>query len=781
MSASGSPVRPPDSSGSPQGESQYRSLFENAPDGIFQTDSQGRYLQVNAALASIYGYASPAALLAAQPNVTGQLYVDSGRRHQFVVLMAQQDVIQDFESQIYRQDGSAVWITETCRAVRDGQGRLLYYEGFVRDISERKRVEDARLWAETERQRVELEQEKTAAALRQSEARNRAMLAAIPDLMFQVNSEGIYTDYLDTDALMDLLPADFDPVGQHLSTYLPPEVAQRRLFYLQQVLSTGQSQLYEQQFELDGKVHFEEVRVVLSGPGEVLFMVRDISERKQTEQALLQKHEELVETMEQLQQAKRAAEVANHAKSAFLANMSHELRTPLNGILGYTQVLMRDRTCSPKQQDGIRTIHQCGSHLLTLINDILDLSKIEAQKIELMPQEFLLKAFLDDVTSICQIRADQKRLRFVYESLGTLPDGIQADEKRLRQILLNLLSNAIKFTPQGQITFRVSVSPRPVAELPAPLYRIRFEVSDTGIGIAPDQLERVFQPFEQVGDYAQRAEGTGLGLTITQKLVALMGGQLQVESALGQGSRFWFEVDVLGSLGAIAPPAIPTTLDVVDYEGPRRTILVVDDRQDNRAVVIGLLEAIGFHLIEAGNGIEGLEKAVDHQPDLILADLVMPVMDGFEMTRRLRKLEAFRTTPIIASSASVFEFDRQRSQQAGYDDFLPKPIQVEELLHKLAIYLDLTWVQDVPAELTVAPAVNLADLVLPPPEELGTLYEAAQIGHIERIIQEATRLQALDPRFAAFAHQVLMLADQFDDGAIAKLIEPQFPSFRPSP
>ncbi|HEY9738412.1 MAG TPA: ATP-binding protein [Trichocoleus sp.] len=762
------------------GEAQYRSLFENAPDGIFQTDAQGRYLQVNPALAQIYGYESSEALLTAQPNLTGRLYVDGSRRRQFVGLMAQQDVIKDFESQIYRQDGCIVWISETCRAVRDQQGNLVYYQGFVRDISDRKRIEHERQRSEADRQRVEREREQAEEALRQSEARNRAMLAAIPDLMFLANSEGVYTEYLDTDALMDLLPPNFNPVGQHISAYLPPEVAQRRLFYLQQVFATGQSQLYEQQFELDGKLHFEEVRVVPSGPDEALFMVRDISERKQTELALLQKHQELIETLEQLQQAKKSAEVANHAKSAFLANMSHELRTPLNGILGYTQVLMRDRTCTPKQQDGIRTIHQCGSHLLTLINDILDLSKIEAQKIELTPQEFHLGAFLDDVTSICQIRVDQKRLRFVYETVGSLPDGIQADEKRLRQILLNLLSNAIKFTSQGQVTFRVSSS-----SLPAPdeiaLYRLRFEISDTGIGIAPDHLEQVFQPFEQVGDYARRAEGTGLGLTITQKLVTLMGGQLHVESTLGQGSRFWFEVDLPGRLGAIAPPSLPTTLNVVGYEGRRRAVLVVDDRQDNRAVVIGLLEALGFHLIEAGNGVEGLEKAVDCQPDLILADLVMPVMDGFEMTRRLRKLEAFRTTPIIASSASVFEFDRQRSQQAGYDDFLPKPIQAEELLHKLALYLDLTWVQDTSSESTATPTVDPAELIMPPLEELGDLYEAAQIGHIERIIQEATRLQALDPSFSAFASQVLALADQFDDGAIAKLLEPQFLSPQSNP
>jgi PAS domain S-box-containing protein len=780
MPVNGSPSGP-DPAPQPQplrAEAQYRSLFENAPDGIFQTDAEGRYLQVNLALARIYGYPSAAALMAAQPNATGKLYVDANRRGEFVTLMAHQDVVQDFESQIYRQDGSIIWITETSRAVRDEQGQLLYYEGFVRDISDRKRVE-------AERQRVETDREHTAVALQQSEARYRAMLAAIPDLMFQVNSEGIYTDYLNKDPAADLLPSDFYPIGQHISEHLPLEVSQRHLAHLQQALTSGHTQLYEQQFQFKGRQYFEEVRVVQSGAAEALFMIRDISERKQAEQALLQKHQELMDTLAQLQQAKQAAEVANQAKSAFLANMSHELRTPLNGILGYTQVLLRDRTCTPKQLDGIRTIHQCGSHLLTLINDILDLSKIEAQKIELTTQEFHLGAFLEDVAGICLIRAQQKQLQFLYETSGDLPEGIRADEKRLRQILLNLLSNAVKFTQQGQVIFRVTGLRRPetwaegaVAEaaLP-PLYRLQFEVTDTGIGIEPDQIDRVFQPFEQVGDYSRRAEGTGLGLTITQRLVALMGGDLQVESAPGKGSRFWFEIDLPGHLGAIAPPLTGSSHDIIGYEGPRYRILVVDDRPDNRAVVLGLLEALDFRLIEAENGVDGLSKAVEHRPDLIIADLVMPIMDGFEMTRRLRKLEGFEHIPIIASSASVFEFDRQRSQQAGYDDFLPKPIQAEELLNKLALYLNLNWVREQPTGQSAdaaAPPVNPDEMVIPPPTELQNLYAATQIGHIERILQEANRIKALDASYAAFADQVLFLANQFDDVAIAQLLEPHF-------
>lgn len=627
-------------------EEQYRSLFENSPDGIFQTDLKGRYLRVNTSLARIYGYGSIADLMADQPNQDGRLYVDPQRRQEFVALMQQQDVIQEFESQIYRRDGSIIWITETCRAVRNGHQRVLYYEGFVRDISA----------------------------------------------------------------------------------------------------------------------------------------------RKQAEQAVLQKNQELMEALEQLQQAKQAAEVANQAKSAFLANMSHELRTPLNGILGYAQILLRDRNASAKQQDGIRTIHQCGNHLLTLINDILDLAKIEAQKIELQPQELPLMTFLEDIADLCRIRAEDKGLDFQYGATGTLPKVVQTDAKRLRQILLNLLSNAIKFTRTGSVQFQVAGSlatpPGSQATTGLPLYSLRFEIIDTGVGIPPSAIAEVFQPFEQVGDYAKRAEGTGLGLTITQKLLQLMGSELQVTSQLHQGSRFWFEVELPGHCGAILPPMPSASQDVTGYHGSRRTILVVDDRRDNRAVLVGLLEPLGFQLIEASNGVEGLARACESWPDLIIADLVMPVMDGFEMTRRLRQQARLQTTPIIASSASVFEFDRQKSQQAGYDDFLPKPIEVEELLQKLQKYLRLEWMRQGQEDKLQAVVENGANrrsdaIILPTPDQLQNLYHAAQIGHIEGIIQEAKRIQTLDQRWEPFSQRVLALAQEFDDVAILQLIEPLFTA--PSP
>jgi signal transduction histidine kinase/CheY-like chemotaxis protein len=483
----------------------------------------------------------------------------------------------------------------------------------------------------------------------------------------------------------------------------------------------------------------------------------------------------VIERTAELQQAKESADKANQAKSDFLASMSHELRTPLNGMLGYAQILQRDRALDFKQKVGVNIIHQCGTHLLSLINDILDISKIEARKLELYPKDFHLESFLQDLQAICRLKAEQKELQFAYEIQNSLPVAIQGDESRLRQVLLNLINNAIKFTDHGQVTFSIQTldQAKPNAQ-GAVQQTLRFQVVDTGIGMQPDQLTKIFLPFEQVSESVRKAEGTGLGLAITQQLVEMMGGQIQVESQPGTGSKFWFDLTV-PVIQDWSIPAVTSQQTVIGYEGDRRKILIVDDRWENRSILVNFLEPLGFEMAEAIHGQEGLDIAESWHPDLIITDLVMPVMDGFTLTRALRQLPEFTALPIIASSASVFNFSRQQSQDSGCTDFLPKPVQTDSLLAVLQNRLALTWIVDrdlFPPE----PPSSTASIVFPPAAALQALYKAAQSAYILDIQAEIEQLQQLGAEYITFINQVTELADQYDTDGIVRLIEPTLPA-----
>ncbi|MEG4086274.1 ATP-binding protein [Microcoleus sp. POL10_C6] len=481
----------------------------------------------------------------------------------------------------------------------------------------------------------------------------------------------------------------------------------------------------------------------------------------------------------ELKEAKIAADSANHAKSQFLANMSHELRTPLNGILGYSQIMERDKTTTPKQKDAIHIIHQCGSHLLTLINDILDLSKIEASKMELYSSSFNFSSFLIGVVEMCRIRAEQKDITFSYQALNQLPNAVSADEKRLRQVLINLLGNAIKFTEKGGVIFKVGVIGTGEDSDQSQLTKIRFHIQDTGVGMAPEQLEKIFLPFEQVGNSQQKAEGTGLGLAIAQKIVQMMGGEIKVESILGQGSSFSFDLELTQSSEFIEQTSLTTSINLRGFKGTKNKILLVDDRLENRGFIRTFLEPLGFKIMEACNGQEGLNKAIDFQPDLIITDLVMPVMDGFEMSRRFRKSSEFKDVILIASSASVFEFDRKNSHEAGCNEFLAKPIQVEELLEVLKNYLQIEWIYDHPADLAIARQEGFTDLlnvqsdelVIPPSAELVALFNAARIGDIEVVEQEANRLKQIDGNYLPFANKILQFAKNFEEKELLAFVK----------
>ena len=398
---------------------------------------------------------------------------------------------------------------------------------------------------------------------------------------------------------------------------------------------------------------------------------------------------ELQRANNDLRAAMERAEVANRAKSAFLASMSHELRTPLNAILGYTQILKRDKGLTPPQQSGISTIHQGGQHLLALINDVLDLSRVEAGKMDFHPKPVVLADLLSVVADIMRVRAEQKQLHFELELVAGLPLAISVDETRLRQVLLNLLGNAVKFTDRGSVRLRVMPLPAP-SDGQADMAQLRFEVRDDGIGIAADHVEAIFRPFEQVGDASRRAGGTGLGLAISGQLVRLMGGELKVDSTVGQGSRFWFDVPV----PVAAAPAAASNNDghsATGYLGPRKTILVVDDVATNRALLRDLLGALDFRMLEADTGVTALRQMQARLPDLVLLDMVMPDMDGIETTRRLRADARTANTPVLIISASSTPEEEERSRQVGANGFFGKPFDERELLREIGAQLNLTW------------------------------------------------------------------------------------------
>jgi len=487
----------------------------------------------------------------------------------------------------------------------------------------------------------------------------------------------------------------------------------------------------------------------IAGQRKFAAILHDISDRKEVE--------------EKYRLAKEEAETANHAKSKFLANMSHELRTPLNGILGYTQILQRDKTLNEKQQDAIHVIHHSGEYLLTLISDILDLSKIEADKIELYPTDFRFTDFLQSIVQIFQMRVKQKGISFIYEKLSHLPEGVHADEKRLRQILINLLSNAVKFTQEGGVSFKVGYHNR----------KIRFQVEDTGVGIATEEMKIMFQPFKQVGEQNLRSEGTGLGLSITKKLVELMGGQLYVESTLGKGSLFWMALD-LPEISNLKGPDKTEELFIIGFEGKRCKVLIVDDKEANRSVLINLLAPLGFETLEAVDGQDSVNKTLEYKPDLILTDLVMPVMDGFEACRKIRRFPEFKQTIIIMISASVFECHKEQSVEAGCDDFLPKPIRAKELLGVLEKHLKLTWIyegketnDEKPAE--IEPEID--EFVGPNDKQATVLFDLAMMGDLDGIVERLEEFEQADKSLALFANKIKKLAKNIEDEQICDLIE----------
>ena len=424
---------------------------------------------------------------------------------------------------------------------------------------------------------------------------------------------------------------------------------------------------------------------------------------------LLDRNKELQEEIIERKKAEEAAAAASLAKSQFVANMSHELRTPLNAILGFTQVMSRDSLLGHENLENLRIINRSGQHLLELINDVLDLSKIEAGIIGLYQRSFDLYQLLDTLEEMFQIKAETKKMQLRFSVEANVPQYIKTDEKKLRVCLINLLANAMKFTHDGgRIWLRVSVESNQPQSAESETHLnytfvdpllILFEVEDTGIGIAAAEIDTLFDAFVQTQAGRKAADGTGLGLTITKKYVQIMGGDIWVKSVLGEGTSFKFNIRVFAAISSEITVATFQRAIGLEADQPIYRILAVDDNQENRLLLVKMLQPIGFEVREAENGYQAVELWESWQPHLIWLDTRMPVMDGFEAVRQIRAKEKqtqWRTV-IIALTASTFEEKKGEIIAAGCDDFVRKPFQEQILFDKMACYLGVRYLyQELP-------------------------------------------------------------------------------------
>ncbi|MGZ5194081.1 MAG: hybrid sensor histidine kinase/response regulator, partial [Ramlibacter sp.] len=481
-------------------------------------------------------------------------------------------------------------------------------------------------------------------------------------------------------------------------------------------------------------------------------LMREIESHKQTDEAL-QNAKLLAE------QAKLAAEHANQAKSRYISAISHELRTPLNSILGYAQLMGEDAGVPPHRKQAVSVIKRGGEHLLSLIEGTLDIARIESGKLTLNVKPMRFADCVHEMAGMFELQAAAKGLTFGFDALGVVPEVVRADEKRVRQILINLLGNAIKFTARGRVVFRV----RHAREM------AHIEIEDTGPGLSASELERIFEPFTRGAQAAVTAPGAGLGLTIAKMLTDLMGGEMTVASTPGAGSTFRIKLFLPEVHHAVPPRAPKVTPQRRAYEGARRKILVVDNEEADRELLVQLLEPLGFELRTAASGHDALDLlAAGLTPDAILMDLAMPGIDGWETIRRLRRLgQADAKVAVVSANA----FDKGLDNDAGVkpEDFILKPVRHSELLDWLERQLGLRWTEAAPAPVVTAPMpADAATWVWPHPAHLNALQEMVQLGYYRGIMARLAEIEAAQPACAAFAAAMRELARQFQFEAMSR-------------
>ncbi len=733
-------------------EERLMTMFSEAPLGIALMNSMtGHVYEVNRMFARIAGRT-----LEEMKNIDWMslTHPDDVRKDLDKMALLNAGKINGFqmEKRYLHPDGTVVWVNMTIAPLKTGTKDQPRHLCMVEDITERKRLETAR---------KELAETKIAedAAREYSESIintvREPLIALDQDLRVVSASRSFYEVFR---------AKPEETVGQLIYDLGNKQWNIPRLReLLENILpkkATFDNYEVEHDFTDIGKrimlLNARQIKRVLGKERIILLAIEDITERKRFET--------------ELGRAKKAAEAANRAKSTFLANMSHEIRTPMNAILGFSQLLRRDPEATPRQIQQIETINRSGEHLLALINDILDMAKAEAGRTTLNTSILNLLSLIDDVEGMLRPRAEDKGLRLELERGAGLPLYVAADEGKLRQILLNLVSNALKFTVKGAVTLRADARPGAERE-----FNFTAEVEDTGPGIEPRELALLFHPFEQTEAGRAGGTGTGLGLAISREYARLMGGDITVKSRPGQGSVFTFQTVLKEAAPEdMAEKARPRRVKELKPGLPRYRVLIADDKEDNREFLAQLLGPAGFAVRQAVDGAEALKEFGEWQPQLILMDLKMPGMDGYEAIRRIRALPGGGEVKIIAVTASIFGETNRDAIGAGADEVILKPFREAELFEKMGGLLGAEYVYEEEAAVPAAAEDNGEPEALKPgamaglpPELVAQLREAAINGDFPLLLELSSQVEARDKRLAAALRS---LAGKFNMQRILNLL-----------